>query len=186
MTAADEPSPPLCVDLDGTLVEDDTLVLSVLGVLRRSPLAAIPLAATLLGGGGRAGFKEAVARRFLPDPARLRWRADVLAFLRSERAAGRVLVLVTAAHRRVAERVAAHLGLFSRVLATDSGTNLKGEAKVRAMQAAGIGVWDFVSDSAADLPALSRARRVYLVAPSGALEHSEELRGRVVRVFSRP
>lgn len=174
---------PLCVDLDGTLVEDDTLHLSAWALLRTSPAAAVGMAAALAG--GRAGVKAFIASRFVPDPEALRWRSEVVAFVRAQHAEGREIILVTAAHRRIAEMVAAHLPVFAQVLATDAGRNLKGEEKVRALREAGVTDFDFITDSLADLPALLVARRVWLVAPSAALEQAEGIRERVAGVFCR-
>lgn len=175
--------PPLCVDLDGTLVEDDTLHLSVRAVLRASPTAAAGMAVALLG--GRARVKEFIARRFVPSPQGLRWRSEVVAFVREQHAEGREIILVTAAHRRIADMVARHLPVFTRVLATEGGRNLKGEEKVRALREVGVADFDFITDSRADLPALRVARRVWLVAPSAALEREKEIHDRVAGVFCR-
>jgi phosphoserine phosphatase len=174
---------PLCVDLDGTLVEDDTLHFSARALLRASPTAVAGMAAALLG--GRAGVKDFIASRFVPAPEALRWRAEVVAFVRAQHAEGREIILVTAAHRRIAEMVAAHLPVFARVLATEAGRNLKGEEKVRALRNAGVADFDFITDSLADLPALRMARRVWLVAPSAALEQAEGVRERIAGVFCR-
>ena len=175
--------PPLCVDLDGTLVEDDTLHLSAWALIRTTPTAAAGMAAALLG--GRASVKAFIASRFVPAPQELRWRAEVVAFVRAQHAEGREIILVTAAHRRIAEMVAAHLPVFARVLATDGALNLKGQEKVRALRAAGVAEFDFITDSLADLPALLVARRVWLVAPSAALERADGVRERVAGVFCR-
>jgi 4-hydroxybenzoate polyprenyltransferase len=49
--------------------------------------------------------------------------------LRAQRAAGRYMVLCTAAHRHIAARVEEHLGLFDEVIATEGTSNLRGAAK---------------------------------------------------------
>lgn len=150
-------------------------------MLRRAPLSAVGLLSSLLG--GRARFKHFVSARFVPEPGALRWRPEVIDFLRAQHSTGREIILVTAAHRRIAETVAQHLGFFSRVLATDEATNLKGPAKLQALRAARIERFDFVSDSVIDLPVLAVAERVYLVAPTSSLERAECLQGRVEAIF---
>ena len=52
---------PLCVDLDGTLVKSDTLVDSLLLLVRGQPLQAAR--APLWLAGGKAAFKAEVASR---------------------------------------------------------------------------------------------------------------------------
>ncbi len=171
---------PLYVDLDGTLVAADTLRVSVGAWLRRSPLAALVLPILLVG--GRAAFKERLAHRVVPDPARLPWRESVLAFLRKERAGGRRLVLATAAHRRIAEAVAVHCGLFDDVLASSGRVNLKGRAKLDAIRRHAVGDFAYMGDSGADVPVLRAAREAFLVHPSPALRRAAASM-RVVRVF---
>src|SRR5262249_9190023 len=107
----------LFVDLDGTLIATDILWESLLLAIKRDPQVVIKFAGWLRQ--GRAALKEQLALEDIPDAARLPYREEVLAFLREERAKGVKIVLATASHRSIAERVAAHLGLFDDVLATD-------------------------------------------------------------------
>lgn len=146
---------PLCVDLDGTLVRTDTLHEQLLMALRH-PWGLLGTVPSLVR--GRAAFKEAVAGVAPLPAAALPYREDLVAWLAEERAAGRRLVLVTAAHRSVADAVAAHLGGFEAVLASEAGHNLKGEAKAARLVAMfGEGGFCYAGDSAADLPVWARA-----------------------------
>ncbi|GAB4368662.1 MAG: UbiA family prenyltransferase [Acidobacteriota bacterium] len=157
---------PLCVDLDGTLVATDTLWESVVRLLRRNPLWLVVLPLWLLG--GRASFKRRVAARVSIDPAVLPYRREVLELIESARDAARPVLLVTAADRDVAERIAAHLGLFDGVVASDGRENLKGEVKRDLLVGRfGEGGFEYVGDAAADLPVLAAAARGWLCAPAG-------------------
>ncbi len=182
MNQASGSEPPLCVDLDGTLIEGDTLVISLRHLVRRAPWTLFALPFVLLR--GRPAFKAFVARRYVPDPARLSWREDVLAFLREERSRGRQIFLATAAHRLVAEAVVAHLGLFAGLVATESGENLKGRRKADFIRKSlGRNDFDYIGDSSADLPIFQVARVGYLVAPSAALSLAARRIGRIEREF---
>ena len=152
---------PLVVDLDGTLTPTDTLVESLVGVLRRSPLNVLRLPLWLLR--GRAGFKEAVAARASFAAATLPYREPVLTYLREQKANGRTIVLATAAHRSIADAVGGHLGLFDKVLATDAGDNLKGRAKLQAIQDSVGAVFVYAGDSRADLPIWKASSAAVLV-----------------------
>jgi 4-hydroxybenzoate polyprenyltransferase/phosphoserine phosphatase len=159
---------PLVLDLDGTTVLTDTLIENALRVLADSPLAFAALLPLALA--SRARFKQAVATQHALDPATLVFNESVLELARQARAAGRPVYLVTAADRAVAERVAAHLGLFDGVFASDGHTNLKGEAKAAKLVAEfGQGQFDYAGDAAADIPVWRMSRRAILVAPSPAL-----------------
>ncbi len=120
-------APPICVDLDGTLFGGDLLFESFLSMLRSDPRMLALSVRWLLQ--GRAELKKQLAARCVIDFARLPYNDALLEFLRAEKAAGRTLVLATASDRVLAEKVAAHLGLFDQVLASDGTLNLKGAAK---------------------------------------------------------
>lgn len=175
--------PPLFVDLDGTLIATDTLIESLRAIARKRPWWFLVLPFSVLR--GRAYFKQRVASIVNIDPERLPYRNDVLAFLTEEKARGRRLILATAAHRRIADAVARYLAIFDEVIATDGSANLKGPAKLAAIQAcvAG-GVFDYAGDSVADLPIFRASRRAILVHPGERLARMARESCRVDRVFS--
>lgn len=174
--------PPLCVDLDGTLIEGDTLIISVRHLARRAPWTLLALPFVLIG--GRPALKAFIARRYVPGPETLVWRSEVVAFLREQRSQGRQIVLATAAHRLVAEAVASHLGLFDATVATDSGANLKGAQKaIHIRKSLGVNDFDYIGDSNADLPVFEVARVGYLVSPTPELREAARRVGRIAQEF---
>ena len=122
---------PLCVDLDGTLIKSDLLLESALGLLAQRPLAALQMPLWLLR--GKANLKQQIAERVQLDVSLLPYRTDLLEYITREHQRGRTVVLATASHRTVAEQVAAHLGVFDRVMATENGMNLSGAGKGRRL-----------------------------------------------------
>ncbi|MGB6744230.1 MAG: prenyltransferase, partial [Terracidiphilus sp.] len=60
---------PLCVDLDGTLVKSDTLIDSMLVLLRTRPLLALGLPVRVLR--GKAAFKAWVTQQVSLDVVHL-------------------------------------------------------------------------------------------------------------------
>jgi len=109
-------APPLCVELDGTLIRSDVLLESVLLLLKRNPLYLF-LAVFWLLRGGRAGLRAQIASRVTPNPAALPYNRELLAWLKQERSHGRPLWLCTVANEKLASAVAQHVGLFDGVLA---------------------------------------------------------------------
>lgn len=174
--------PALCVDLDGTLVRTDTLVESVLVLVKTNPLAALLLPVWLLR--GRAHLKRQVAARVRLDPATLPYHTELLAHLHRERDAGRKLVLVSAADEGIVRAVAAHVGIFDEVIASDGTANLKGAEK-RAVLAArfGSGGYDYAGDHAADLDVWNDARGAIVV---GTTERVARRATRVQHTFIAP
>lgn len=166
--------PPLCVDLDGTLIAGDLLYESVFALLRQNWLYIFLLPLWLFR--GKAYLKEQVALRVQLDAETLPYRSEVLDFLQAEKKAGRYLVLATASHMRLAQPVADHLDVFDEVIATESGSNLLGHAKLKALQKRFNGSgFDYVGDSKNDLPLWQHSRKAYLVQPSrGLLKKSQD------------
>lgn len=181
-SAGDKRAVPLCVDLDETLIRTDILWESVVQLWRK-PMVALDAVAALIRN-GKAAFKTVLAEQIAIDPATLPYREDVLEFVKAQGGEGRNLVLATATHRIVAQRVANHLGLFSRVFATEGDINLSGVRKRAALEAAfGKHGFDYVGDHGKDLPVFASAREAMLVDPSRNLLDRASAVANVTRVF---
>jgi 4-hydroxybenzoate polyprenyltransferase len=155
---------PLAVDLDGTLIATDLLWEGLFGLLRRNPFYLLLVPVWLLGGAAR--LKREIASRIDIDPASLPYREPLLARLRAEHADGRTLVLATGTPRKFAEAIAAHLGIFDKVLATDGQHNLTSGRKREALISAyGDGGFDYAGNSRHDLAVFEAARSSIVVAP---------------------
>ncbi len=167
-------APPLCVDLDGTLIKSDSLFDAVCQFMRHDPLRCWQLPLWLVG--GRARLKAEVARRAPLDPVRLPYNTQLVSYLRGKRREGRQLYLATGADGPLAERVAAHLGIFAGVLASDGTTNLTSGKKLALLKAR-FGKFDYIGNSRADLPLLAQARQAIVVNPTLGLRVALSLRG---------
>lgn len=126
-----EALPPLVVDLDGTLVNTDLLIESLLALIRNQPFCLFLL--PLWFARGIASFKHEIAARVLLDVSALPWRTEFIDDLRHQRGEGRSLVLATGSDIRLARAVADYLKIFDLVLASDGATNLCGKAKRDAL-----------------------------------------------------
>jgi len=139
----------LVVDLDGSLIRTDTTVENLLALAKRPVLLSRAL---LAWRHGRARLKQELAAAVEFDPAALPYNEELLAYLREQHAAGRVLVLATGADRSTAEAVGRHLGLFNLVLASDGQVNLTGRAKLAAIcDSVGGAPFTYVGNSRTDL-----------------------------------
>lgn len=169
------PEPPLIVDLDGTLLRSDVLVETGFLFLRDQPHRFWEPLLWLVD--GKAALKHQLAHATELDVTVLPYDEAVVALIKRERDAGRHVVLATASHRRLAERVAEHLGLFDEVLATEGGRNLSAGAKRDVlMERYGEQGFDYAGNSADDLTVWKAARRAYVVnASSGLLRRAQKL-----------
>lgn len=173
--------PPLCVDLDGTLVKSDTLLDGLCQFARREPLQTWRVPLWLAG--GRARLKLEIARRAPLDPSRLPYNGDLLRYLQAQRREGRPIFLTTGADGGLAQRVAAYLGIFDGVLASDSTTNLTHLRKLDRLKAR-FGTFDYIGNSNADLALLADARIAMLANPTAGLRVALRFRKlRIARQF---
>ncbi|WP_274630620.1 UbiA family prenyltransferase [Arvimicrobium flavum] len=164
---SDRKTIPLAVDLDGTLIATDLLWEGLFLLLRRNPLLFFMVPFWMLQGPAR--LKQEIAARVDIDPATLPYRDAVLQRIRRERAAGRQVILATGTPRRFAEAIAAHLGLFDQVMATDGLHNLTSERKRATLcEAFGDGGFDYAGNSRHDLKVFDAAREAIVVAPDRA------------------
>jgi phosphoserine phosphatase len=154
-------SMPLVLDLDGTLIAGDLLYKSFFSILRRNPLIVFSCAAWLLR--GRAALKRELALRNRIDWERLALHRDVLDLARREKAAGRMIVLATAADAVLAGHLAARLGFFDQMFASDGEQNLKGSAKAELLSQTFPAGFIYAGDSKADLAVWARAAGIVLV-----------------------
>src|SRR5215813_1585761 len=154
-------TPVLCSDLDGTLIKTDLLWECVVLLLKARPWVLLLIPLWLLQ--GRAVLKRKVAERVDLNPDTLPYRHDVLEFLSEQKKAGRTVILVTAAERSLADRVAAHVGFFTEVYATQDKINLKGTAKANLLTSKFPEGFEYIGDSKSDLAVWKAARAAYVV-----------------------
>lgn len=172
---------PLVVDLDGTLTLTDTLAESVVQAVRRNPLNLFKLPFWLMK--GRAAFKTIVAAHADLRVETLPYRKSLLEYLGTERQRGQEIVLATAAHRSIAERVANHLRLFDAVLATSDDINLKGHTKLARIRKTVGERFMYAGDSRADLPIWQASQGAILAGASPSVTATVRRTGRIKRVF---
>jgi 4-hydroxybenzoate polyprenyltransferase/phosphoserine phosphatase len=171
---------PLVVDLDGTLVRTDLLDESAVSAAARTPLLALGVLPGLLSG-DRAALKRKLALAGPVDVETIPLRDELVALLHEERAKGRRIVLATASDELLARPVAARVGLFDEVLASDGSRNLRGVVKRDALVARwGERGFDYAGDGRADLPVFRSARKAILVGPAVRLRAEVERGGAAV------
>ncbi len=174
--------PVLCVDLDGTLVKSDTLHDSALAVARHRPAALLKIPGWLLQ--GKAALKQHLANTVQLDVAHLPYNRELLQYLEQQRATGRPIYLATAADADTANRIAAHLGIFTGVLASDGKLNLAGKNKLAAFQSRFGENFSYIGNAMPDLPLLLHCHEPMVANPTPALRSALSKAGlKPVRTF---
>jgi len=178
------PSRPLCVDLDGTLLEGDTIYDLSASFLRAGFWRAGMLLVWLAR--GRPHFKRRLAEEAVLPLDRLPIHPEFVRFLREQHDAGRTLVLVSASDEQTVRKVAAHFQIFSLAIGSDGKINLRGQAKLqRLTQLYGAKGFDYAGNSHVDLPVWAGAAEAILVDTPAGVERRARRIATVTRVFPR-
>lgn len=173
--------PPLCVDLDGTLIRSDLLIESALALLGRQPLMAFAMLVWLLK--GKAHLKRQIAQRVDLNAAALPYNTQVLDWVREQQAV-RTTVLCTASDTALATRVADYVGGFDAVIASDGKRNLSGTNKERLLvEQFGQRGFDYVGNATVDLHVWKSASAAVVVESGQRLSTAAARVTRVDRVF---
>ena len=151
---------PLVVDLDGTLTNVDTLHESLIRLLLSNPISFFKLAPHIRA--GRSQLKSAVASVASLDPKMLPYNEVVIKLIVQAKADGRKIVLASAANQQIVDSVSEHLGFFDLALGSSATRNLSGSAKAAKLdEEFGIGNYDYVGNSKADLQVWAKSKQVW-------------------------
>jgi 4-hydroxybenzoate polyprenyltransferase/phosphoserine phosphatase len=166
----------LAVDLDGTLLKSDMLYESFWSAASkdwRSALAAVKALSK-----GKAALKRELAGASDVVVETLPYDDEVIEHIRAWRTAGGKTALVTASDQGLANRVAAHLGLFDDVHGSDGTNNLKGNTKAAFLtDHYGAKAYAYMGDHEADLSVWAGAGRAVTVNASAELRAKAEALG---------
>jgi 4-hydroxybenzoate polyprenyltransferase len=140
---------PLCVDLDGTLIQSDLSVESTLKAIKLRPWVIIFFPLWLRKGLGY--FKSQLARFVRLNYATIPLNQSVLNYIKEKKEAGRPLLLVTGSYQVYARSIAEEIGIFDEVLATTDTCNLTGRNKARILvERFGEGNFDYIGNEVKD------------------------------------
>src|SRR5208283_2900293 len=127
---------------------------------------------------GKAALKAFITAHIPLDVAHLPYNRKLVQFLHEEKARGRAIYLVTGADVGLAQRVAAHFGIFTGVFASDGQVNLTGTRKLDRLRGQfGNGAYDYIGNDAPDLPLLAHATEPMVANPSLRLRLRLRMRG---------
>jgi len=184
MPNSQNPKVPLCVDLDGTLVNSNTLVESSLLLVKKNAFYLFAMFYWLLS--GKANLKQQITSRTALDVTILPYNQKLLDWLRIQHGTQRPLVLVSAANQSTANAVGDHLKLFSRVIASSSTHNLSAGNKRDALDREfGEGGYDYAGNSTDDVPVWAHCKRAVVVNAAGPVLAKAQAVADIECVFPR-
>lgn len=173
---------PLCVDLDGTLIKNDSVFAAFSMLFKRRPLFAIFLLVCFFK--NMPQFKMHVCKDLDPKYLNLIYSDNFLEYLKSEYNKGRQIILITASYQKIANYVAENLGLFSEVIASDDKVNMKGKNKTRILNNKfGIKNYDYAGNHRVDKHVWKDARHAILVNANWWLRQYAKKKYTVLSIF---
>jgi 4-hydroxybenzoate polyprenyltransferase len=176
---------PLVVDLDGTLLRTDSLIESILPLVRMKPWSLLKLPFWWLR--GRAYLKHRVAAAVTPDIRSLPYRTELVEFLRDQKRMGRSLILATGADEKLATEINRELGLFDEVMASDGHINLVGRQKrERLIATFGLRGFDYLGNDRRDVEIGCAARRALFASAAPQRLKSTADSAPVEKIFKDP
>ncbi|PJD92457.1 MAG: hypothetical protein CK424_06010 [Legionella sp.] len=175
--------PILCVDLDGTLILTDTTQEAIRHFGQAHPWQLWKLLPWLCR--GRAYLKQQLGQRVHLDPKLLPYHEPFLQWLKEQKAAGCMLVLVTASDQTFATTIADYIGIFSEVMASDGKVNLRAKQKAAALtRRYGLKGYDYAGNSRDDLHVWKEAQHAIVVNASPKVELQAKKTSVVTKVFA--
>jgi len=166
------------VDLDGTLLRSDLLVETGMAFIRRHPFQLYKTVGWLAQ--GKTVLKSQLASATDIDVNVLPYNPAVLELIKIAKNENRLIVLATASHYTLAEKIAEYLQLFDLVLATNEERNLTAESKRDLLiEHFGESGFDYVGNSHDDIPVWSAARHAYVVEPERGVLRKAQAMGNV-------
>ena len=175
---------PVAVDLDGTLIKTDLLVESFLHLIKINPLYLVLVFVWLVK--GKAVLKREIARRVELDVTVLPYHDPLLNYLREQKSQGRTIVLTTASHRKYAEQISAHLGLFDKVYATENKNFSAQDKAVVLCNDFGEKQFVYAGGDKADLPVWEKSSHCIVVTHSDQLARNAERLAPLEKLFKDP
>jgi phosphoserine phosphatase len=170
--------------MDGTLLETDTMTELIVSFLRAHFWRGGVLLFWLLR--GRAWFKRRLGEEASLRVDMLPAHPDFVRYLEEQHAAGRTLVLVSAADERIVRMVAERFKFFSSVIGSDGKTNLRGEAKLKRLtELYGPKGFDYAGNSSVDIPVWRGAAEAIVVNARPSVERRAREVATVARTFPR-
>lgn len=148
MTHAFSELPPLCVDLDGTLIKEDVTQLLLRRYLKKNPFGFLKIFIWFLK--GRAFLKKELSEKAVLDVSKLTYEPMVVELIKDAKKEGRLVVLATAADSFIAHRVADYCGFFDKVIASNGVLNQRAHQKGTTLRDM-FGTFIYVGNSKDDL-----------------------------------
>ena len=168
-------SSPLVVDLDLTLISNDTLIMSIILKIKSNILYFFKMFFWILN--GKAYFKSKITEGIVLDPESLNYRKEVINFIISEKSKGRKIILCSGANVEVLKKISDYLKIFDEVYGSNEKINLTGNNKATFLvNKFGYQKFDYIGDNKKDISVWDICENIYTVNISKRIQKKLENR----------
>jgi 4-hydroxybenzoate polyprenyltransferase len=157
---------PLCVDLDGTLLKSDLLFETLISFIKKN-FFTFPFKLFFWVLHGKAFLKYKLAENSSVNILNLPYNEELIQWLKDEKNNNnRYLVLVTAANKKLAQKIFDNFIFFDQLIASDITSNYSGKQKANILiNFFGAKGFDYVGNSWVDLNVWKFSRNAIVVDP---------------------
>lgn len=173
---------PLCVDLDGTLIKEDSSLTLIKKFFARRPIEAF-FKCIIWSFSGRAYVKQKLAREVDFEVQEWTIIKAVVDYVRQAKSEGRYVYLVTGTDLRVAKTISQNMNLFDDTYASDGRVNLVHIAKMNmCISKFGEYAYDYIGNSKDDIIVWKYAKTAILspLTPENVRKKIKEIHGEKV------
>ncbi len=171
----------LAVDLDGTLIQGDLFLQSLLQIIKKNIFYSFLVAIWFLK--GRPFAKFAIAQSVGLDASTLPYHDAVVQYLKECKDNGDYLILATGSVQHHAVKVADYLGLFHEVWGTYTKNNIGDDKCSQLVAKFGKQGFDYIGNSHVDLKVWKDAKHALIVSSDQKLIKKLQNRCTTIKVF---
>ena len=153
---------PLVVDLDGSLVKDDTFLESIIEFIKLDIFNILRILVYLMH--SKAYLKNEIAKKIIIDPKSLIYEKVVLDLIKKEKKNDRKIILCSASNQKQVDSVSEYLNIFDKAIGSSESLNLRGNNKMSYLTSLfNDKGYDYVGNDRSDISVWSKARKIYTV-----------------------
>ena len=162
--------PPLIIDLDNSLITSDTLIDSISKCLSANIFNIFKLFLWILQ--GRSVLKYNLSKNFIINAKEIYYRSEILALIENSKKKGKKIFLCSGANENQVKIIYEDLGLFDDFYGSSLENNLTGKKKKKFLEEKfGFKKFEYLGDSAVDIPVWESCKKAYLINVSNAVKH---------------
>ena len=154
----------LCIDLDGTLIHEDSTLFAIIKLIKRNVFNIILVLFWRMK--GKIFLKNALFKRIVVDADEFTYNYKLISYItKLKQDYGVKLILATGAHKNVAESVGEKFKLFDQIISSTETVNMISNEKLQKLDALFV-KYDYAGNSHQDISIWKHANCAIIVNPT--------------------